>query len=34
MMSILASVWRQDGVRICQDCRQDAVRMMSSLASV
>ena len=29
----MASGWRQDGVRMRQDGRQDAVRMMGSLAS-
>ena len=29
----MASGWRQDGVRMRQDARQDAVRMMGSLAS-
>ena len=29
----MASGWRQDGVRMRQDRRQDAVRMMGSLAS-
>ena len=30
----MASGWCQDGVRMRQDRRQDAVRMMGSLASV
>ena len=29
----MASGWRQDGVRMRQDGRQDAIRMMGSLAS-
>ena len=29
----MASGWRQEGVRMRQDGRQDAVRMMGSLAS-
>ena len=29
----MALGWRQDGVRMRQDCRQDAVRVMGSLAS-
>ena len=30
----MASGWRQEGVRMRQDGRQDAVRMMGSLAFV